>query len=68
MTCDLRKMQQGKASGPDKIPISIYKNCPICKALLVELIQRIWDEEVVPAGFGETKFVMIYKNKGDADE
>ena len=64
----LDKMQQGKATGPDKIPISIFKNCPICKTLLVELIQRIWDEEILPTAFGEAKFVMILKNKGDPDD
>ena len=62
------KIQQGKETGPDKIPIIVFKKCPVCKSLLVELIQRIWDTEVVPADFGEAKFVMIFKNKGSADD
>ena len=50
----LQKMQQGKATGPDKIPIAVFKHCPVCKSLLIELIKRMWDEEVVPQGFGES--------------
>ena len=64
----LSKMKQGKATGPDKVPIAVFKHCPMCKSLLVELIQRIWDEEVVSQGFGEAKFVMLFKNKGSADD
>ena len=64
----LRCMKQGKATGPDKIPIAVFKCSPICKQLLVVLIQKIWLEEKVPGGFGETKFVMMYKNKGSADD
>ena len=55
-------------TGSDVTPIVVFKHCPVCKTLHVELIQHIWDEEVVPAGFGEIKFVTIYKNKDDADD
>ena len=32
----LKKMQKDKATGPDKIPIAVFKHCPMCKSLLVD--------------------------------
>ena len=64
----LSRMNQGKATGPDGIPIEVFKSSDVCKSLLVKLLQRMWDEEVVPRGFGEAKFVMLFKNKGSADD
>ena len=64
----LSKMNSGKATGPDAVPIEVFKHNKVCKALLVRLIKQIWLEEVVPAEFGEAKFVMIFKNKGSHDD
>ena len=64
----LRKMNSGKATGPDGIPIEVFKHSEICKTLLVELIKKIWLEETVPAEFGEAKFVMLFKGKGSHDD
>ena len=57
-----------KVTGPDAVPIEVFKHNKVCKALLVRLIKQIWLEEVVPAEFGEAKFVMIFKNKGSHDD
>ena len=64
----LRRMNSGKATGPDGIPIEVFKHSKVCKTLLVALIKKIWLEEIVPAEFGEAKFVMIFKNKGSHDD
>ena len=64
----LKKMNSDKATGPDKIPIELFKHSKVCKALLVTLIKRIWLEEVVPAEFGEAKVVMVFKNKDSHDD
>ena len=64
----LSKMKQNKATGPDGIPITVFQQCPICKKLLIKLLQQIWDEETVPTDFGEAKFVMLFKSKGSADD
>ena len=61
-------MNSGKVTGPDEIPIEVFKHSKVCQALLVALIKKIWLEEIVPADFGEAKFVMIFKNKGSHDD
>ena len=64
----LSKMKQNKATGPDGVPIAVFQTCPVCKKLLITLLQRIWNDEVVPVEFGEAKFAMLFKNKGSADD
>ena len=64
----LAKMKTNKATGPDGIPIIIFKKCPTCQKLLVKLLQQIWDEERVPTEFGKAKFKMLFKNKGSAND
>ena len=64
----INRMSDGKATGPDKLPIEIFKVCPVCQQLLVELIQAIWSDEVVPTDFAKAKFIMLFKNKGSSDD
>ena len=60
----MQKMCNGKACGPDDIPVIIYKKSVVCRDLLVNLLQTIWDTEEVPVKFVRATFVMLYKNKG----
>ena len=60
----LKKMQKGKACGPDNIPVIVFKQSPICRDILVALLQKIWDTEVVPPKFARATFVMLFKQKG----
>ena len=55
----IEKLCVGKACGADNIPSEVYKNVPICKSILIKLLQRIWREEDVPEEFAKTGFVMI---------
>ena len=48
--------------------IEIFKVCPVCQQLLIELLQTIWRDETVPTDFAKAKFVMVFKNKGSADD
>ena len=64
----LHKMNSNKATGPDQIPAEVFKACPVCRSLLVQLLQKIWCDEAVPADFVQAKFVMIYKQKGSSDD
>mgnify|MGYP003326603192 CR=1 FL=1 len=64
----LSKMRNGKASGPDGIPVEIFKKVDICRELLFELIYKIWDTEEIPASFARAKFVMLFKNKGSPND
>ena len=64
----LSRMKSKKATGIDRIPIEVFKQCPICKQLLVELLQLIWLTEEIPTDFAQAKFKMLYKNKGSKDD
>ena len=64
----ISKLSSGKACGPDAIPGEVYKSVPICKQVLVKLLQCIWAEEVVPEKFAKAVFVMLYKNKGSPND
>ena len=57
-------MQKGKACGPDNIPVIVFNQSPICRNILVALLQKIWDTEVVPPKFASATFVMLFKQKG----
>ena len=64
----LKKMNTGKAVGPDQIPTKLYKHSQKCQRLLCQLIQKIWLEEEVPAAFARATFVMLYKHKGSSND
>ena len=60
--------KKGKATGPDYTPIEVHKASAIARAMLLELIQRIWKEEQVPEAFGRAVFVMLFKHKGSTND
>ena len=64
----IAKLSSGKACGPDGIPGEAYKNVPACKRTLSKLLQRIWEDEDVPAEFAKAVFVMLYKGKGSPND
>ena len=61
----IKSLKVGKAPGPDGgVPAIVYKNCPLIKNELFQLLQFMWEEEVVPVTLVRVKFRMIYKHKG----
>ena len=60
-------MSNGKISGPDGIPVEIFKKVDICREILFEMIYKIWYTEEVSARFARAKFVMLFKNKGSSN-
>ena len=64
----LQHMNNGKARGPDDIPVLVYKVSNVCKTTLIELLQKVWDTEVVPVKFAQATFVMLYKQKGSKND
>ena len=62
----LRNMKNGKATGPDDLPIEVWKslgrtgvNC------LKEALNKITDEEKIPDIWRKSILMPIFKNKGD---
>ena len=61
-------MHNGKAAGPDGIPVEALKTAPYTSAaMLGNIIERVWEEEVVPEDWKEGFLVKLPK-KGDQSE
>ena len=64
----LKKLKKGKACGPDGIPGEVYYNSQTAALELYQLLKVIWEREYVPAELVRASFVMLYKNKGSAND
>ena len=62
----LRKMKNGKAVGPDNLPIEVWK-CLGEEGItsLSEMLNKICEEERIPEAWRKRTLISIYKNKGD---
>ena len=63
----IQKLKPGKVCGPDGIPGEVFRHVPVCKAILLKFLQRMWEEEDVYLEFAKTVFVMLHK-KGSPDD
>ena len=65
----LRNTNNGKATGPDNLPIEVWKSLGRtgvnCLIFLKEALNKITDEEKFPDEWRKSIFITIYKNKGD---
>ena len=63
----LKNMKDGKAPGPDDLPIEAFKYSTAAKSELFRVIRLIWDTECIPPELVKGVFVMLYK-KNNRDE
>jgi len=65
----LRKMPNGKAEGPDQIPVEVWK-CLDEKGLgwLTELFNVIFRTAKMPEEWRSSTVIPLYKNKGDIQD
>ncbi|KAG7497869.1 hypothetical protein JOB18_045303 [Solea senegalensis] len=65
----LKRMKNGKAVGPDDIPVEVWK-CLGEEAVefLVRLFNRILESEGMPEEWRRSVMVPIFKNKGDVQD
>ena len=63
----IKRMANARAAGPDRIPVEAIKYCPTVRRALFEIVQAMWDQESIPDGFVDAKFVMLYK-KGKVND
>ena len=62
----LRKMKNGKAVGPDNIPVEVWKSLGrLGVSLLTEKFNEVMESERMPDKWRESILIPIYKNKGD---
>nr|VZI40090.1 unnamed protein product [Spirometra erinaceieuropaei] len=63
---DLQQLSRGKASGPDAIPVEIYKHGdPRLVEQLTALFQEIWSQGEVPRDFNDVTIVHCHWRKGN---
>ena len=62
----LRNMKNGKAAGPDNLPIEVWKSLGRTGVnFLKEALNKITDEEKIPDIWRKSILIPIFKNKGD---
>ena len=59
--CCGQKVKNGKATGPDGIPVEVWKNSLLAKEELFFFVRGLWQSEAVPKKFALCAFVMLYK-------
>ena len=65
----VRKLKNGKAAGPDKIPVEVWKSLGEEGIdILWDLMQKIFSQEKMPEERRGSLIIPIYKGKGDIQE
>ena len=64
----LSRLKSSKATGPDEVPIEVFKKCPQLADELFRFIEYVWDQEVLPTNLAVARFVMLYKHKGSTND
>ncbi|KAI5746693.1 hypothetical protein M8J77_006372 [Diaphorina citri] len=65
----LKAMKNGKATGPDNIPIEVWKSLGADGLdLLLPLLNQVLEEERIPDDWRKSTIVPIYKEKGDIQD
>ena len=63
----LRNMKNGKATGPDNLPVEVWKSLGRTGVtFLKEALNKITDGEKIPDIWRKSILIPIYKNEGDA--
>ena len=62
----LRNMKNGKATGPDNLPVEVWKSLGRTGVnFLKEALNKITDEEKIPDIWRKSILIPVFKNKGD---
>ena len=62
----LKGMKHGKAMGPDAIPGEVWKSLGEYGVdMLLDLLQKIFEQEKMPEEWRDSVIVPIFKEKGD---
>ena len=62
----LRNMKNGKATGPDNLPVEVWKSLGRTGVnFLKEALNKITDVENIPVIWRKSILISIFKNKGD---
>ncbi|KAI5726127.1 hypothetical protein M8J77_024147 [Diaphorina citri] len=65
----VKKMKNGKATGPDEIPVEAWKSLGEKGIdILWKMMKQIYERERIPDEWRESEIVPIYKQKGDIQD
>ena len=65
----LKGMKLGKAMGPDGIPVEVWKSLGEEGVdMLLDLLQKIFEQEKMPEKWRDSVIVPIFKEKGDIQD
>ena len=65
----LKEMKLGKAMGPDGIPVEVWKSLGEEGVdMLLDLLQKIFEQEKMPEEWRDSVIVPIFKEKGDIQD
>ena len=65
----LKGMKHGKAMGPDGIPVEVWKSLGEGGVdMLLDLLQKIFEQEKMPEEWRDSVIVPIFKEKGDIQD
>ena len=65
----LKKMKNGKATGPDFIPVEVWKALGEDGVdILYDLMVKIFEQEKIPEEWRESILIPIFKGKGDVQD
>ena len=65
----LKGMKLGKAMGPDGIPVELWKSLgEVGVDMLLDLLQKIFEQEKMPEEWRDNVSVPIFKEKGDIQD
>ena len=65
----LKGMKNGKAMGPDGIPVEVWKSLGEEGVdMLLDLLQKIFEQEKMPEEWRDSVIVPIFKEKGDIQD
>ena len=65
----LKGMKHGKAMGPDGIPVEVWKSLGEEGVdMLLDLLQKIFEQEKMPEEWRDSVIVLIFKEKGDIQD
>ena len=65
----LKGMKHGKAMGPDGMPVEVWKSLgEEWVDMLLDLLQKIFEQEKMPEEWRDSMIVPIFKEKGDIQD
>ena len=61
-------MKNAKSTGPDGIPVEVWKGSTVAYSELYFFLKHAWEQECIPKSLVMCVFIMVYKKKDSRDD